>query len=97
MAWIEGHAWLLVAGFAGVIFLIVILRHAGGFKAKASLPGGSFVLEGMGQITDAGSTPTPRPRGRVQPGVNATGERNVAIGGSVHGGTIITGNRSRVG
>jgi hypothetical protein len=97
MAWIEGHEWLLVAGTAGLIFLIVVIRHAGGFKAKASLPGGSLESEGVGRTKEAAAATPPPPRKPAQSGVNATGERNVAIGGSVSGGTIITGDRSRVG
>jgi hypothetical protein len=97
MAWMEGHAWLLIAGIAGLIVLIVIVRYAGGFKAKATLPGGSLKFEGMGRAKEAAATPPAAVREPVQPGVNAVGERNVAIGGDVDGGMIITGDRNRVG
>jgi hypothetical protein len=97
MAWMEGHAWLLIAGLAGLIVLIVIVRYAGGFKAKATLPGGSLELEGMGRAMEAAATSAAAAREPVQPGVNAVGERNIAIGGGVRGSTIVTGDPNRVG
>jgi hypothetical protein len=97
MAWIEGHEWLLIAGLAGVIVLIVIIRYAGGFKAKATLPGGSLEFEGTGRAKEAAAPSPAPPRERLPAGVNVTGDRSVGISGRAEGATIITGDRDHDG